>query len=144
MPLYLDIFADATRVIEILLTLEAIPTRARLVRAGSRSLGSLIIPFGTSCWSLILTNNRGRASARISYERNGDASMGQSCEEGTGGLDGWRSCFSRNLPRQPTTFTLLAVATPAATRLAILRLLLPTTTLHPRSPLPPPGIRGVS
>lgn len=42
-------------------SLEAIPSRARLVRVCPRSLGSLIIPFGTSCWSLILTNNRGGA-----------------------------------------------------------------------------------
>lgn len=72
---YLDIFADATRVIEILLTLEAILARARETE---RSLGSLIIPFGTSCWSLILANNQARACesthAYPGKESNRDAS----------------------------------------------------------------------
>lgn len=45
-------------------------------------------------------------------------------DEGTPGeQDGWRSCFIRNLPRQPTTFTLLAAAIPLrhSRPLAILR-----------------------
>lgn len=101
------------------MTLEAIPTRARLSRVVLSLAGKFNYPLR---YILLVVDTDeqscARADARI-YTMNGMETRRWARVTKKGrGLDGWRSCFSRNLPRQPTTFTLLVVATPAATRLA--------------------------